>query len=756
MAAAAPAAAQEGALGEGMSGSGWQHPPSFYCPISQRCMHDPVVLCDGHSYERRHIERWLGEHSTSPVSGLQLAQQDVFPNHALRNAIEEYFQQIFSVHRRAIRKTISAPEAEEALCSGASLLRTIDGLMQCSLLVHADLSTESVLRHIMDEAKALVGAEVASVFLLDTSRRDLRSTVNSTGQELRIPATQGIAGHVATTGEPVIVRDAYSDPRFSKAVDAATGFRTRNIMCVPLKAKNRGVFGVVQLINKTGYGLLTGTSGRDQAANDGHGPERPALSLEEAAFEPDDLQFLQVFASQAATAITSSGALDEPPADRASGSEPCRMACECLRRLCFRLHGKRPEDKKRPVLQGVALKCVDESVPGADGRHPHGHEPELFLPASPIKASLDQEDRPGGPEVELLLAGAFDNWQFDAIELSRLTNNRPLSTLGVYLFHKLQLVEHFRLDAGKLRRFLAEIEHGYDDGCLYHNRTHAASVLHAMHAFMELGGVARTSAPAFGGAGSPPRDREPLVRMACLLAAAVHDFEHRGLSNDFLVKTTDERAVRYNDQHVNESHHVAAAFSLLKRPECDFLSELPLDDFKQLRSLVIDLVIATDMSSNAHFLQSFTQALDAQHQPDPASSGPPPWAFEPATPGDAVLLLQMAMKCADLGHLTLSWEAHLQWVSRLQEEFFRQGDRERDLGLPISFLMDRNKPGASETQVGFFEYVVLPLFGALARAVPSARPVMDSVKDNFVRWRDREEAKKIEEHRSAGSGRDQV
>merc|ERR1719171_3447531 len=135
---------QEGGSPGGLAGSPghrWQNPPSFYCPVSQQVMRDPVVLCDGHTYERRHIQRWLQENNTSPVSGLQLPQQDIYPNHALRNAIEEYFQQVFSVHRRAIRKTITRPDSQQSFGSNAALLRTIDGLMQCSFLMNADLNT---------------------------------------------------------------------------------------------------------------------------------------------------------------------------------------------------------------------------------------------------------------------------------------------------------------------------------------------------------------------------------------------------------------------------------------------------------------------------------------------------------------------------------------------------------------------------------------------------------------------------------------
>jgi len=133
-------------------------------------------------------------------------------------------------------------------------INAVDALMQCSLLVNADLSTECVLRHIMEEAKALVGAEVASAFLVDHARGELFSTVNSTGSEIRIPLAVGIAGHVATTGETVIINDAYADARFNKAVDRKTGLKTRNILCAPLTVKKGSVIGVVQRINTTSSG----------------------------------------------------------------------------------------------------------------------------------------------------------------------------------------------------------------------------------------------------------------------------------------------------------------------------------------------------------------------------------------------------------------------------------------------------------------------------------------------------------------------
>merc|ERR1719240_236430 len=93
---------EQSAESEPVAESERPHPPSFYCPISHQCMHDPVILTDGHTYERRHIEQWLESHDTSPVSGVRLVTSRLFSNHALRNAIEEYFEQVFSGHRQAI------------------------------------------------------------------------------------------------------------------------------------------------------------------------------------------------------------------------------------------------------------------------------------------------------------------------------------------------------------------------------------------------------------------------------------------------------------------------------------------------------------------------------------------------------------------------------------------------------------------------------------------------------------------------------
>merc|ERR1712196_223971 len=216
--------------------------------------------------------------------------------------------------------------------------------------------------------------------------------------------------------------------------------------------------------------------------------------------------------------------------------------------------------------------------------------------------------------------------------------------------------------------------------------------------------------------------------MACLLAAAMHDHEHLGLSNDFLVRTRDSRAMLYNDQHVNENHHVASAFAVLQRPECNFLSHISEGDFRQMRSIVIDLVLGTDMAKGSAIQKAFNDTFGVSDEGSPHQ-------HLPSSTDDAVLLLQLAMKCADLGSLALDWDVHQKWVRRLEDEFFAQGDREKALGLPVSFLMDRDQPGCTKTQVGFFDFVALPLLRSLVRVVPAAQPMLDAAMANYSSWK---------------------
>jgi len=680
-------------------------------------MHDPVVLTDGHTYERRHIEQWLQCNDTSPVSGAKLAQTMVFPNHALRNAIEEYFTQVLGDHRLAIKQAICGLQRQNCSSSNSTLMHTIDSLMQCSILVNADLSIEHVLTKIMQEAKSLIGAEVASVFLVDRRRNELYSTVNSTGEELRIPIKSGVAGSVAYSGMPVIIQQAYSDSRFNKTVDMETGFKTRNILCVPIKAWKGAIIGVAQLINKTMNGIVMSGDKED-----------------EPTFTDDDQQFVEVLAAQAGAAIMNSGMFERMPGVSGAGRWPSPPKCRTPSLTEIPSMSRISTLERIPSMSRIATL---EQIPSLMDLPEV--EDIIHHPIKPMHPPLAfEEDVVGLPPkiarlVKPMLATAADSWEMDTLSLAELTDNKPLSTLGLHLFHHHGLTSLFNLDCTKLEQFLLLIERGYPVSNQYHNRAHGASVVHCMHCLLSHGGIATSASMALDGVEDPVR-RQKLVTLAGLLAAVIHDYDHEGVNNDFLVKSSSERAIFYNDKSPNENHHVAAAWCVLQRPECNFLENLTVKENRQLRSVVVDLVLATDMANHGQLLKKFQAVVSpaGSKLSDAANAGD----IIPASSQDALVALQLALKCADLGHLSLSWTSHMRWVQRLEEEFFAQGDQEAKLGMPASFLMDRKKQGASDTQVGFFDFVVLPLFRELIRAFSSAQPMLSAVEANYQKWKD--------------------
>jgi phosphoserine phosphatase len=120
------------------------------------------------------------------------------------------------------------------------------------LAMTADL--DELLRHIAQAATQLAEAERASIFLHDPATNELWTKValGLTQREIRLPAGSGIVGHVFQTNETLLVPEPYDDPRFNRDVDRRTGYRTRNLLTVPVKNLERKQIGVLQIVNRIG------------------------------------------------------------------------------------------------------------------------------------------------------------------------------------------------------------------------------------------------------------------------------------------------------------------------------------------------------------------------------------------------------------------------------------------------------------------------------------------------------------------------
>ncbi len=114
------------------------------------------------------------------------------------------------------------------------------------------IQLDELLHLIMEKITRLMEAQRSTLFLVDTDTGELWSKVAQGGvdTEIRLQAGQGLAGWVAMTGKSINVRDAYNDPRFNPAVDAQTGFKTRNMLCQPVRNQEGHIIGVVQVLNR--------------------------------------------------------------------------------------------------------------------------------------------------------------------------------------------------------------------------------------------------------------------------------------------------------------------------------------------------------------------------------------------------------------------------------------------------------------------------------------------------------------------------
>ena len=132
------------------------------------------------------------------------------------------------------------------------MLRRTSALADIANRVSDSLSLDVLFPRLMAVVTEALNADRSSLFLHDPETNELFSRVmqgDAIG-EIRFPCHLGVAGSVFTRGEAEIIADAYADPRFNQEVDRRTGYRTRNILCVPIRNKNREVIGITQVLNK--------------------------------------------------------------------------------------------------------------------------------------------------------------------------------------------------------------------------------------------------------------------------------------------------------------------------------------------------------------------------------------------------------------------------------------------------------------------------------------------------------------------------
>ncbi|EDW39587.1 GL15274 [Drosophila persimilis] len=287
------------------------------------------------------------------------------------------------------------------------------------------------------------------------------------------------------------------------------------------------------------------------------------------------------------------------------------------------------------------------------------------------------------PDVVKLLKN-LDDWTFDVFALTEAASGQVVKYVAYDLLNRYGVIHKFKIAPGVLEAFLHRVEEGY---CRYrnpyHNNLHAVDVMQTIHYCLCNTGLMNWLTD--------------LEIFASLLAALLHDYEHTGTTNNFHVMSGSETALMYNDRAVLENHHVSASFRLLREDEYNILSHLSREEYREMRTLVIDMVLGTDMTNHFQQMKTMRNLLTLQEATIDKSK-----------------VLSLVLHCCDISHPAKQWGVHQRWTMLLLEEFFRQGDLEKELGLPFSPLCDRNNTLVAESQICFIDFIVEPSMGVMS------------------------------------------
>ncbi|XP_037362060.1 cAMP-specific 3',5'-cyclic phosphodiesterase 4C [Talpa occidentalis] len=337
----------------------------------------------------------------------------------------------------------------------------------------------------------------------------------------------------------------------------------------------------------------------------------------------------------------------------------------------------------------------------------HGLPHSTSLSAAPIPRFGVQTNQEGQLAKEL---EDTNKWGLDVFKVAELSGNRPLTAIIFSIFQERDLLKTFQIPADTLATYLLTLESHYHADVAYHNNIHAADVAQSAHVLL--------ATPALEAVFTD------LEVLATIFASAIHDVDHPGVSNQFLINTNSELALMYNDASVLENHHLAVGFKLLQAENCDIFQNLSAKQRLSLRRMVIDMVLATDMSKHMNLLADLKTMVETKKV---TSLG----VLMLDNYSDRIQVLQNLVHCADLSNPTKPLPLYRQWTDRIMAEFFQQGDRERESGLDISPMCDKHTASVEKSQVGFIDYIAHPLWETWADLVhPDAQDLLDTLEDN--------------------------
>ena len=311
---------------------------------------------------------------------------------------------------------------------------------------------------------------------------------------------------------------------------------------------------------------------------------------------------------------------------------------------------------------------------------------------------------------------------FNIFELKEIVGyNKVLPIMGYVILDAFGLVVDEIISTEKLEPFLVSISNQYIESTLYHNSMHGSDVTQSICLYF-LNSNAEEICQSL-----------VLDLLGILISALGHDLGHPGLTNPFHINASSELAITYNDASCLENFHASKLFRTLRNPENDIFERLSVQDYKTIRKRMIGNILATDMVNHGKIMTVIKSKISINmaenKQKFELLSGNEKTKFE-----EQQSLFDFLIHSADLAHNTKLFNISLKWVELLSEEFWLQGDKEKSMNLPVSFLCDRENYNIPKSQIGFIKGFIIPTFECLVNVFPTLKYTLVNAKTNLNKW----------------------
>ncbi|KAI9475414.1 MAG: hypothetical protein EXX96DRAFT_573225 [Benjaminiella poitrasii] len=302
-------------------------------------------------------------------------------------------------------------------------------------------------------------------------------------------------------------------------------------------------------------------------------------------------------------------------------------------------------------------------------------------------------------------------------------------------------LEPLRVPSGDLYHFIFDICNSYHSINPYHNFRHAVDVLQANYYFLCRIGAIEPMCPdvtfdEYKDLNNEMMNKscikdllEPLDIFALLMASIGHDVGHPGVNNNFMVTTSTPLAILYNDKSVLESFHVMFFFHLVNEHCFSQLTNIRANpSYASFRKIVVNSILATDMSMHDDYVQKIKDQAERFRQNNVNFDD------KVACEKEKILLCSALIKCADISNCARPFESAERWAKILAEEFFEQGELEKELGLSVLPINERGKIPLEDFQLGFKRFIALKLFESVSEITPYMQFTVDQINENIGLW----------------------